>query len=226
MSTQEEPSYTGAEDQTMRLRVLVVAADPLVRAGLATPLRQAGYSVAGQASPGSDLAAEAAVYRPEAVLWDLGWDPSAGLEDTLDQIAALVEAGLPVVALLAGDDQASAVRAAGAQGLLPRDAAAGVLTAALGAVSQGLLVLDPNLATRAGPLPGHLAPALVEELTAREVEVLQLLAAGLTNRAIALELGISEHTVKFHVNAILGKLGAQSRTEAVARAFRDGLLLV
>jgi len=66
----------------------------------------------------------------------------------------------------------------------------------------------------------------VEELTPRETEVLQLMADGLTNKAIAQKLSISEHTVKFHVNAILGKLGVQSRTEAVVRATRLGLLLL
>jgi two-component system, NarL family, nitrate/nitrite response regulator NarL len=213
------------DDETGRLRVLVVAADPLVRAGLATVLQQAGYATAGQLSPSADLAAEMAIYRPDAVIWDLGWDPEAGLEETLDQMAAL-SAGLPIVALLPGDEHAVAVRAAGAHGLLPRDASAGALAAALDGVAQGLLVFDPSLAGRAVTLPGQPLPPLIEELTARETEVLQLLAAGLTNRAIALALGISEHTVKFHVNAILGKLGAQSRTEAVVQAFRDGLLLL
>ena len=69
-------------------------------------------------------------------------------------------------------------------------------------------------------------PALAEELTPRETEVLELMADGLTNKAIAQRLGISDHTVKFHVNAILGKLGAQSRTEAVVRATRLGLLFL
>jgi DNA-binding NarL/FixJ family response regulator len=66
----------------------------------------------------------------------------------------------------------------------------------------------------------------VEDLTPRELEVLGLLAEGLPNKAIGLRLGISEHTVKFHVNAVLGKLGAQSRTEAVVRATRLGLILL
>jgi len=65
-----------------------------------------------------------------------------------------------------------------------------------------------------------------ESLTSRELEVLQYLAEGLPNKAIALKLGISEHTIKFHVNAILGKLGAQSRTEAVVRASRLGLIIL
>jgi DNA-binding NarL/FixJ family response regulator len=69
------------------------------------------------------------------------------------------------------------------------------------------------------------APATVEHLTPREQEVLQLLAQGLSNKLIAGRLGISDHTVKFHLNAILGKLGAQSRTEAIAQAARLGLVL-
>lgn len=226
MSMTEESIPPGRDDEAGRLRVLVVAADPLVRAGLTTLLRQAGYTIAGQSPPGAGLMAEMAIYRPEAVLWDLGWDPEAGLEDTLDQVAALSEAGLAVVALLPGDEQAGAVRAAGALGLLPREAAAGAIAAALEGAARGLLVLHPGLAGRAAPPPDHATPGLPEALTARELEVLQRLAAGLTNRAIAQELGISEHTVKFHVNAILGKLGAQSRTEAVVQALRDGLLFL
>ena len=76
------------------------------------------------------------------------------------------------------------------------------------------------LRPRAGP------DALAEALTPRELEVLQLLAEGLSNKLIAARLGISEHTAKFHVNAILGKLGAQTRAEAVAQAARLGLLLL
>ena len=226
MSIIEGRSRTSQDDESGRLRVLVVAADPLVRASLGALLGQAGYILAGQAPPSADLTAEANVYRPEAVLWDMGWDPEAGLEETPDQVAALAGAGLAVVALLAGDGQAGAVRAAGAKGLLPREAGAAALAAALEGAAQGLVVLDPNLAVRAAPPTGQPASGSPEELTTRELEVLQLLAAGMTNRAIAVELGISEHTVKFHVNAILGKLGAQSRTEAVVHALRNGLLLL
>jgi DNA-binding NarL/FixJ family response regulator len=102
---------------------------------------------------------------------------------------------------------------------------ADALAAALRAVARGLLVLEPSLAA---PLvqPRERAPAPAEELTAREREVLQLLAAGLANKAVAQRLGISEHTVKFHVNALLGKLGVQSRTEAVVRAARLGLVIL
>jgi DNA-binding NarL/FixJ family response regulator len=101
------------------------------------------------------------------------------------------------------------------------------LAAAVRAVAAGMVVLDPSIARRA-LAPGFrvtsdtYAPEL--RLTVREGEVMRLLALGLPNKAIALELGISEHTVKFHVGAMLSKLGARSRTEAVTIAARRGLL--
>ncbi len=80
--------------------------------------------------------------------------------------------------------------------------------------------------TAAAPPFGGDEPALIEELTPRELEVLRLLAEGLPNKTIAQRLDISEHTVKFHVNALLGKLGVASRTEAVVRATRLGLVFL
>jgi two-component system, NarL family, nitrate/nitrite response regulator NarL len=88
------------------------------------------------------------------------------------------------------------------------------------------VVLEPEIARMLLPAAYSPEPAIAVELTAREQEVLQLLAEGLPNKAIARRLEISEHTVKFHVNAILGKLNAQSRTEAVVRAGRLGLILL
>jgi DNA-binding NarL/FixJ family response regulator len=160
------------------------------------------------------------------VLWDLGWDPEPGLEASLERLDSLADAGLRVVALLPDGTHAAEVWAAGAGGLLFRDAAAESLLAALRAAANGLVTLDPALAP-AGLFQRDQDPQrLIEELTPREVEVLQLLADGLTNKAIGHQLGISDHTVKFHVNAILGKLGAQSRTEAVVRATRLGLIIL
>jgi two-component system nitrate/nitrite response regulator NarL len=221
-ASNQPPDTQDPED----LRVLVVASDPLARAGLAALLAgQPGCTLAGQLSGSDDLPSQAAVYRPDVVLWDLGWDPAPDLEDSLLQIDGLAEEGLPVIALLAEEAQAAEVWASGARGLLLRDAGVESLLAALQAVSRGLAVFDPSLAL--SPLPARdPALALTEDLTPRETEVLQLMADGLTNKAIAQRLGISDHTVKFHVNAILGKLGAQSRTEAVVRATQLGLLLL
>jgi DNA-binding NarL/FixJ family response regulator len=109
---------------------------------------------------------------------------------------------------------------------LLRDAETEAIVAALSAAAQGLRVLVPTLADAlgAGALPAG-SPA-IEELTVREREVLALLAQGLPNKAIAQRLAISEHTVKFHINGLMGKLGAQSRTEAVVLAMRLGLVTV
>jgi DNA-binding NarL/FixJ family response regulator len=109
---------------------------------------------------------------------------------------------------------------------LRRDVDAATLALALPAVVQGLVVSDAALVS--GLLAARQSPLMsaAEALTPREQEVLQLLAEGLPNKTIADRLHISEHTVKFHVNAILSKLGAQSRSEAVVRATRLGLLLL
>jgi DNA-binding NarL/FixJ family response regulator len=213
------------------LRVLIVADDPLARSGVATLLAaQPGYTVTGQVPSDADLVATFEVYRPDVVLWDLGWDPtlapSTELRTNLEQWADLEQAGPPVVVLLPDEAQAAEAWAAGARGLLLREVTAERLVATLSAVAQGLMVLDPTLADALQPSRDLVPTHLEEELTPRELEVLRLLAEGLSNRAIAYQLGISEHTVKFHVNAIMGKLGAQSRTEAAVRATRLGLILL
>ena len=100
------------------------------------------------------------------------------------------------------------------------------LAAAVRAAAAGLIVLDPMYAGESGIHTHGRPSAEGEMLTAREREVLQLVAAGLPNKAIARELGISEHTAKFHVGSLLGKLGAASRTEAVTLATRRGILPV
>jgi DNA-binding NarL/FixJ family response regulator len=109
--------------------------------------------------------------------------------------------------------------------LLPRSAPIATLASALLAAANNLVVLDSRSAASI-LVPANGLPATVEPLTAREREVLQLMAQGKPNKSIARDLAISEHTVKFHVNAILSKFGAQSRTEAVVLASRAGLVLL
>ena len=211
-------------EATGDLRVLVVATDPLARAGLGAVLAgHPGFIVVGQVGAGPDISSSLEVYLPEVIVWDLGWDPASSLEWLSD----LSEAAPPVVALLPDDSYLTEVSAAGPRGILLRESAPDVLAAALSAVSQGLVVLHPEFGHPALPAPGRRPDSPpVEALTRREVEVLQLLAEGLPNKSIADRLSITEHTVKFHVNAIMGKLGAQSRTEAVTRATRLGLILL
>jgi DNA-binding NarL/FixJ family response regulator len=209
--------------ETDTLRVLIVANDPLARAGLATLLTgQPGCIVVGQIATGTDLAAEVEVYRPDVLLWDLGWEPAS----SPDHLEALEEVQLPRVALLPDETNAAELWAGGLTGLLFRDANADRLIVALLAVRHGLAALEPELVPALRPNRAPATEPLLEELTPREVEVLRLMAEGLPNKAIARRLDISEHTVKFHVNAILSKLAAQSRTEAVVRATRLGLLLL
>jgi DNA-binding NarL/FixJ family response regulator len=110
----------------------------------------------------------------------------------------------------------------GVRAVLPRSVDPHRLLAAIRAVAAGFLVSEPALRR---PIPPSSSP-LVEHLTPREHDVLQYLAAGLSNKEIAQKMSISEHTVKFHVAAILGKLGASGRAEAVAVAMRNGLLMI
>jgi len=200
-------------------RVLIVGEDPLARGGLTVLLAsEPGLTVLGQAAPGAQTQAAVATLQPEAVLWDLGASPST--------VPAQLSAVPSVVALVTDGELAAEALAAGARGVLPREAGGNRIAAALRAAAHGLVTLDEGFAGAVlrpqAPAPG----SLIEPLTPREIEVLQLLSEGLSNRVIGDRLGISEHTAKFHVNAILGKLGAQGRTDAVVRAARLGLILL
>lgn len=132
--------------------------------------------------------------------------------------------GTPALVLARDAAGAAAALDAGARGAIVRSSSPSRLHAALVAVAEGLAVTDEEA-------PRTLVPMRVEEpladpLTAREREVLTLLSGGMTNKEIASRLGITEHTVKFHVNAILGKLDAETRTEAVVHAARFGIIVL
>ena len=204
------------------VRVLVVADDQLTRAGLAAVIAgQPGCAVVGQLAGPEFSNSVPDLYSPNAVAWDLGWDSNSAL----GHFDRAQETGLPTIVLAPDRAQAAAAWDAGALGALPRDVEGPTLATALIAASQGLAVFDPALRPSAQPAPGEEhRPSAVTDLTPRELEVLALLAEGLPNKSIASRLDISEHTVKFHVNAVLGKLDAQSRTEAAVRAARIGLI--
>lgn len=198
------------------VRVLIVARNAFARVGLRALLEGlTSVVVVGDSAPDASLPRQIENVQPNALLWDLEW------EADLEQLALLNAELPPVLALLNDSALISAAWASGALGLLPRSASPTHIAAALIAVAHRLTVFEPTLV--AALLPERTQP-LEEALTAREREVLTLLSEGLTNKSIALRLGISENTVKFHVNAIMSKLGAQSRTEAVVRAARLGLL--
>lgn len=214
------------------LRILVVAAYPIARAGLAAIL--GGFpdlAVVGQSAGGADLATLAEATAPDLILLD----HEAGDEESLEQLERLLagRAGLAALVLGAERTEEALLEAlgSGARGYLPRESGAEDLAAAARAVAAGLLVIHPapaaTLLARLLEQPRVQPPTGPgEALTPRELEVLQALAGGLTNRAIARRLTVSENTVKFHVSSILTKLDAASRAEAVALAARRGLLLL
>ena len=213
--------------QSPEISLLIVADDLLARAGLAALLAgQPGLSVAGQSDCGPQLDALLQEHAPDALLWDLGWDFGEAENSPLLERLADFAAHLPVLALLPDGEDGGRVWAAGVAGLLPRQSSGERLAAALSAVAAGLLVLDPAQRALLAAPPETAVAELLEPLTPREEDVLALLADGLTNRAIARHLAISENPVKFHVQSLLGKLDAQSRTDAVVRATRLGLLIL
>jgi len=154
---------------------------------------------------------------------------ASGFPESLDDVQELYPA-TPLVLIGADAGSESMEEINGAVAYLAADVDTDALSAAVKAVAHGLTVLDPEIMSAAGiHIHGHARPAQPvtgEALTAREREVLELVAAGLPNKAIARELGISEHTAKFHVGSLLAKLGAGSRTEAVTIATRRGILTI
>jgi DNA-binding NarL/FixJ family response regulator len=198
----------------------VAAADPLARTGLAALLAgQPGCTIVGRSDGINDLTSSLETYRPDV----LGWEADRGV----DHLGQLDVASLPITALVPDSHYAALALDAGAQGVLLRNAEVSTLAAAVHSVALGLKILGPDLAVSFSlPTPGPSEYVTPSDITPRELEVLRLLAERLPNKGIAHRLEISEHTVKFHVNSILGKLGAQSRTEAVTQATRRGLILL
>ncbi len=221
-----------SDEPPASMRVAVVARRPSLRAGLRELLLRGGVEVvleldpdprAGEQTDAPTLDDVDALVVELADLDGLAGGEAPGwLATALGELPALllVEApGQPLPPLLdAGADEAPP------RGWLPADAAAAEVAAAVAALVAGLDVVAPSLARAAGtarPAPAGREPA---DLTARELQVLELVALGLPNKAVAQRLGISEHTVKFHVGSLLSKLDAGSRTEAVTAAVRGGLL--
>ena len=205
------------------LTVIVFAEDSLSRHGLAALLDLDPAIVAVLVETPAQLTRDNTV-NADVLVWDMGWDFSAhDSTEVWETVTDLVEDGLPVIALLPDDESPGTARQMGVAGILSRGVKARQLRAALYAVAEGLSVTDPSLATPLLMLSAPSQQSIPEPLTPRELEVLSLLAEGLTNRAIGLQLGISENTAKFHVQAVLTKLGVSSRTEAVVLAARLGL---
>jgi two-component system, NarL family, nitrate/nitrite response regulator NarL len=192
------------------IEVALLTDDSLLRAGLSSLLAQLGsiHIVERDAA--------------EVALWDAGVDN----EKALARLAELRTLPMPAVAIVADHAHVAPALAAGARGVVLRDQVGPGIHAALAAVRSGLTVMDAQLAETLVPAaPVRSSPAKGRgDLTERERQVVQLLSEGLSNKLIADRLGISDHTAKFHVNGVMMKLGASTRTEAVVEAMRRGLI--
>jgi two-component system, NarL family, response regulator YdfI len=212
------------------IRVFIVAASPLARAGLESLLLAGNVEIVGSGANLDALEQRVSDALIDAVLIDASAEPPESLLAELADSGLVAE--LSVVLLSDHPSPTSSAEAlrVGVRAVLPTTSSPDQLLAALQAAAAGLVVLHPSDLVAAVPAtgsPGSRPLAeLAEPLTRREREVLQMLAAGLGNKEIAGRLNISDHTAKFHVAAILGKLGAATRTEAVALGIRRGLVLL
>ena len=208
------------------IRLLIVAPSAVVRAGLESigAGSGSGIEVVGAATP-AGMAAAIDQHQPDAVL--------ASVESHLDEppedlLGLAAREGAPAIVLLTGDLHpawTSEALRSGIRAVLPGDLGPREIAAAIEAAAAGLVVLHPQdlpAVTSERALPA----AQTQSLSPREVQVLTMLAEGLGNKTIAWKLGISEHTVKFHVASILTKLNAGTRTEAVTQGIRRGLIFI
>ena len=212
------------------VRVLVVDDDELMRAGLRTVLSSDDtIALAGEASSGRAAVSAVRAYGPDLVLMDVRMPDLDGIAATREVLAASPEVKVVILTTFEQDDYIFGALSAGASGFLLKRTPPGELLAAIHAVVAGDSLLSPSV-TRivvermAGqPTPDLRARDRLDELSARELEVLGLLARGRSNAEIAAELVIEASTVKTHVKRILMKLDLRDRVQAVIFAYESGL---
>lgn len=211
------------------MRILLADDHALFRDGVASLLGAWGHEVVGQAADGPSAVALVRELRPDLVFMDVAM-PGGGIEATRQIVAEEPDTAIVMLTASEAMDDLFAAIKAGARGYLLKDLDAAELRAMLEAIERGEAAITPAIAVRIiaelarpgrGAMPEPRGP---DSLTDRELDVLRLVVAGQRNKEIAATLGISENTVKFHLRNILDKLHAQSRSEAVARAVREGLV--
>lgn len=211
---------------TETVRVVVADDQQIVREGLVALLGMMdGVEVAGAAANGEDAVKLVAELGPDVVLMDLRMPGIDGIEATRRITADHPDTAVLVLTTYADDESISAALTAGARGYLTKDAGRVEIGAALRSTAAGQATFDHEVSRRLiaglaapGPVPGR------DGLTARETEVLVLIAKGLSNPEIAARLFITEATVKTHINNTFAKIGARHRAEAVTYAYRNGLV--
>lgn len=210
----------------MSVRVVVADDHPVFREGLVTVLRDRGFVVVAEVASGEAAVAAVATYGPAVVLMDLGMPGIGGVEATRRLTAEHPGTAVLVVTMHGEDESVFAALRAGARGYLLKEAAALDIARAVESVSRGETVLgarvgSPVVAAAVGAARGP--EQVFPQLTAREREVLHLVARGYDNGRIGRHLGLSDKTVRNNVSAVLGKLPAATRAEAVSLARDAGL---
>ncbi|HEX3787903.1 MAG TPA: response regulator transcription factor [Pseudonocardiaceae bacterium] len=213
------------------LRVVLADDQAVVREGLVTLLGLLpGVDVVGSAADGLDAVRLVAELDPDVLLVDLRMPRCDGVEATRQVRERSPRTEVVVLTTYADDESVLAALQAGARGFLTKDADAEAIARALRAAAAGQSTMDGEVqrrlieaATR-GQRPATPSVELTDGLTAREIEVLRLIAAGLSNTEIARKLVVSEATVKTHVNHVFAKAGLRDRAQAVAYAYRAGLV--
>ena len=204
------------------IRVLVVDDHPVVRHGLTAILGyESDIEVVGDAADGEEAVRLILERRPDVVLLDLRLPKLDGVEVMRQVRAQAPQVRFLVLTTYDTDEYIGPALAAGAQGYLLKDALPDELANGIRAVMRGAAALEPEVAAR---LLERMAEGERDELSERELEVLRLLVAGASNKAIAAQLNLSENTIKTHISRIFAKLGVQSRAEAVAVALQRGLV--
>jgi DNA-binding NarL/FixJ family response regulator len=210
------------------IRVLLVDDHAVVREGLRAFLElQAGIEVVGEAADGDQALREADSLAPDVILMDLVMPKLDGVAAMRQLRARESRARVVVLTSFLDEERLLPAIQAGAAGYLLKNAEPSELARAVRAAHAGETIIDPTVAARlVSALADARAPAHAdaERLTRREREVLALIARGRSNKRIALELEISEKTVKTHVGHVLEKLGVADRTQAALLAVRDGLV--
>lgn len=209
------------------IRILIADDHPVFRFGLRALLEaEADTEVVGEATSGKEAVAMAGALQPDVILMDLNMPDLNGLEATRQIMEANPETGILVITMF-DDDSVFAAMRAGARGYVLKGAEGEETLRAMRAVANGEAIFSPAVAERMMQFMTQPRPAATEtpfpELTAREREVLELVAQGLTNTAIAERLVLSPKTIRNHVSNIFGKLQVADRAEAIIRAREAGL---
>jgi DNA-binding NarL/FixJ family response regulator len=212
------------------VRVLLVDDDNLMRAGLKAVLSSdSAIEVVGEAGDGREAVAQARAGRPDVVLMDVRMPGLDGISATREVLAISPEIKVAILTTFEDDDYIFGALDAGASGFLLKRTRPEDLMAAVHTVAAGEALLSPSVTRRVieraaeHPPPDVSAHARLTDLTPRELEVLELIAHGLSNGEIAAALVVEESTVKTHVRRILRKLGLRDRVHAVIFAYESGL---